>query len=91
TWATKAQVITKRPCLLKNVIMTPSKPDGSIWLYDGESDKDPPIGHVFTSIRVTREYSIIGGLETHRGLYIGNFDHIEGVLIHWEPLGEGKA
>jgi len=71
--------------------MTPSAGDGSVWIYDGESDEDPPIGHVFTSIQVSREYHTNGGLETHRGLYIGGFDHVEGVLVLWEPIGEGKA
>ncbi|GAI03240.1 unnamed protein product [marine sediment metagenome] len=71
--------------------MTPSGDNASIRIYDGESAEDPMIGHVYTSIKVTREYHIAGGLETHRGLYIGALDHVEGVLVIWEPLGEGKA
>ncbi|MBA7560744.1 hypothetical protein ES708_02375 [subsurface metagenome] len=91
TWCTTEQVITKRPCLLKNVIMTPSANNAGCKLYDGESTQDPPIGTIFTDAKVTREYHVEGGLETHRGLYIGNFDKVEGVLVIWEPIGEGKA
>ena len=90
-WCTKAQIITKRPCRLFNVIMTPSANDAGCKIYDGESARDPPIGIIYTDVKVTREYYVDGGLETHRGLYVGAFDKVEGLLVIWEPLGEGKA
>lgn len=91
TWATKAQVITKRPCILKTIIMTPSAATSECKLYDGESARDPPIGEIYSSIQVTREYKLDDGIETHRGLYVGEFTGVTGVLIIWEPIGEGKA
>lgn len=91
TWATTAQVISKRPCRLFGVIMTPSASNAGCKIYDGESAEDPPIGTIYTAVKVTRQWHVAGGLETHRGLYVGAFDKVEGILVVWEPLGEGKA
>jgi len=85
-WCTHAQVITKRPCIIKTVIMTPSAATSECKLYDGEGNKDPPIGEIYSSVRITREYEMNGGLKTRRGLYIGDFTGVTGVLIIWEPL-----
>jgi hypothetical protein len=90
-WCTAARVITKRPCILKTIIMTPSAANAECKIYDGESDKDPPIGEIYSSTQITRGYEMNGGIETRRGLYVGGFTNVTGVLVIWEPIGEGKA
>lgn len=85
-WCTHAQVITKRPCKLHGVTVTPSAVNAECILYDGESDKDPVIVELFSSVKVSWPHCFGKALETHRGLYVGSFAAITGVLINWEPL-----
>ena len=90
-WCTHAQVITKRPCKIHGVMVTPSAAIAEVFLYDGESDKDPEIFSLYTSVRVSWPHCFAKPLETHRGLYVGKFTGITGVLINWDTLGEGKG
>lgn len=84
TWITAAQVITKKPCKLLGLVVTPSAINAEVKVYDGEGDTDPQILSVFLATKDSREYNFPGGIKTDRGLYIGSFTTITGVLVRWE-------
>jgi len=91
TWCTTAQVISATPVRLYSILMTPSAATSECKIYDGESASDPPIVEIYSSVRITRHYHVHGGIKTHRGLYVGAFTGVTGVLVVWEPLeSEGE-
>lgn len=83
-WATVAQVITNKPCKLLGLVVTPSAVNAEVKVYDGENTTAPPILEVFLATKDTLELNFPGGIKTDRGLYIGSFTSITGVLIRWE-------
>lgn len=85
-WVTADEVISQRPVLLKGLVITPSGSEGEVKIYDGESTKDPLILTVMMVSQDTKSINLAGGLETRRGLYIGSFSHMTGVLVIWEEL-----
>lgn len=91
TWATKAQVITKRPCKIHGITVTPSAVNAECTFYDGESSLEPVIVNLFSSVKVSWPHCFSKPIVTKRGLYVGSFKFITGILINWEPIGEGKA
>jgi len=84
-WLTVAEVITQRPCKLKGLVVTPSAADAVCTVYNGESDKDPVALTVLLGTKDTKPYMFPDGLELDRGLYVGSFTGITGVLVIWEP------
>ena len=83
-WTTVAQVLTKKPCNLLGLVVTPSAANAELKVYDGEGNTDPIILEVFLANKHSRQYNFPGGVKTDRGLYIGSFTSITGVLVRWE-------
>ena len=83
-WITAAQVITKKPCKLLGLMVTPSATNAEVKVYDGENTTDPLILEVFLATKDSKEYNFPGGVKTDRGLYIASFTNITGVLVRWE-------
>ena len=84
-WLTKAGVISRTRCKLKGLVVTPSAADATCTVYNGESDKDPVAFTVLLGTKDTKSYMFPDGLELERGLYVGSFTSITGVLVIWEP------
>lgn len=83
-WITAARVITHKPCRLLGLVVTGSAGDGEVTVYDGENTTAPTILNIFLATRNSRSFNFPGGIQTDRGLYIGGFSHITGVLVRWE-------
>ena len=84
-WLTEAGVVSRRPCKLKGLLLTPSAAAAGCTVYNGESDQDPEALSIAISTEDSREFTFPGGLELDRGLYLGGFANITGVLVAWEP------
>jgi len=85
-WVTSAERITQRPSKLRGLVVTPSAATASLTVYDGEGTGDPTILHVALATANTRTIRLADGLKTNRGLFIGNFTNVTGVLVLWEAL-----
>lgn len=84
-WLTAAGVITHGACKLKGLVVTPSAADATCTVYNGESDMEPVAFTVLLGTKDTKPYMFPDGLELDRGLYVGSFTGITGVLVVWEP------
>ena len=84
-WLTVAGVITHGPCRLKGLLVTPSAADAGCTVYNGESIGDPVAFSVILATKDSKPFSFPDGLELDRGLYVGSFANITGVLVIWEP------
>lgn len=83
-WLTAARVITHKPCRLLELVITPSGATSEIKVYDGENTDSPIILEAILKYEDTKQLNFPGGLQTARGLYIGSFTDITGVLVRWE-------
>ncbi len=83
-WLTKAEVISRGPCKLKGLVVTPLAIDAGCTVYNGESDKDPVALSVILATKDSKPFNFPDGLELERGLYVGSFANITGVLVLWE-------
>jgi hypothetical protein len=86
-WLAAAGVVSRRTCVLKGLIVTPSTAAAACTVYNGESDQDPVAFSIAVATQDSRPFSVPDGLELDRGLYVGNFTNITGVLVVWEPKG----
>ena len=86
-WITAAEVISHHPCVLKGVVVTPSAADAACVIYDGEGTGDPVILSLVLATKDTAPFIFPEGIELNRGLYVGSFANITGVLVIWEPKG----
>ena len=84
-WLTAAEVVSHRPCVLKGLVVTPSAAAAACTVYNGESDQDPVAFSIEVANQDTRPFNFPDGLELDRGLYVGGFTNITGVLVVWEP------
>jgi len=87
-WLPGPEVLTRRPCKLLGLLVTPSAADAECKVYNGESTADPVAFEVFLTTRNTKSFSFPGGLELDRGLYVGSFTNMTGVLVSWEAPGK---
>lgn len=83
-WITAARVISHKPCRLKGLVITPSGATAIVIVYDGENTTAPIILQADLVVQETMQLNFPGGLKTDRGLYIGSFTDITGVLVQWE-------
>jgi len=83
-WITAARVITHKPCRLLGLVITPSNATSEIKVYDGENTSSPPILEVVLKSDDTKQLNFPGGIQTDRGLFVGAFTDITGVLVQWE-------
>ena len=84
-WLTAAGVVSSRPCVLKGLLVTPSAAAAVCTVYNGESDQDPVAFSIEVATQDSRDFPFPGGLELERGLYVGAFTNIAGVLVIWGP------
>jgi hypothetical protein len=68
-------------------VVTPSAASAGFTIYNGEGDTDPVALSIAVATEDSRDFSFPSGLELDRGLYVGNFTSITGVLVIWEPKG----
>jgi hypothetical protein len=85
-WITVARPLTKRPCRLKALIVTPSAANSEMKVYDGGGTADPPVLSIYLAAQNSQPYYFGQGLLLDRGLYIGSFTNITGVLVQWEGV-----
>ena len=83
-WITAARVITAKPCRLLGLVVTPSLANSECKVYDGESADSPAVMEIFLTTKNTKIFEFTGGLHLDRGLYVGSFTNITGVLVRWE-------
>lgn len=83
-WITAARIISHKPVRLLALTITPSNTNAELTLYDGENTTAPVIVTLFTAVKVSWPFCFHHKLQTSRGLYIGSFTSITGVLVHWE-------
>lgn len=83
-WITAARLITTKPCRLLGLVVTPSAASAEVKVYDGESTSAPTILEVYLVTKNSLPLNFPGGIQTSRGLYIGSFTNITGVLVQWE-------
>ena len=83
-WVTTAQVISNRPCRLLGLVVTPSSTNSVAKVYDGENTTAPEVFETFLDTKRTWQHNFGAGLKLNRGLYIGSFTSITGILVHWE-------
>jgi hypothetical protein len=83
-WATSAQALTLRPCRLLGLVVTPSAVNAEVTVYDGENTLSPPVLGIFLATKDSKEFNFPQPLELSRGLFVGSFTSISGVLVIWE-------
>lgn len=83
-WITAARLITSKPCRLLSLIITPSTATAIVIVYDGENTSAPVILQADLVVQETMQLNFPGGIKTDRGLFIGSFTDITGVLVQWE-------
>ena len=83
-WLAAAGVVAHEECKLLGLLVNPSLADAECKVYNGESTDDPVAFEVFLATRDTKLYYFPGGLKLDRGLYVGSFTNITGVLVLWE-------
>ena len=86
-WITAAEVISHHPCTLKGLVVTPSVADAVCVVYDGEGDTAPVILSLVLATKDSAPFIFPEGIELNRGLYVGSFTNITGVLVIWQPKG----
>jgi len=82
-------VISERPCNLLGLVVTPSGDKAEVTVYDGQGTGDPVILTAVVAAKDTKPIDLSGGIRTNRGLFIGSFTDITGILVIWEPLQPG--
>lgn len=81
---TVATQVSGVPVIIKSLIIEPrDTKKGSVTLYDGKSTSDPKIMLFRTATGVTSEWNFGEGLETKRGLYVGDFSDVNGIFIQY--------
>lgn len=83
-WVTAARVLTHKPCRLLGLTITPSAATAVIIVRDGENTTAPVILQADLVVQETMQLNFPGGLRTDRGLFVGDFTDITGVLVQWE-------
>lgn len=83
-----AQVVSKAPCLLKGVVVTPNGEGnkGLVTLYDGESASDPSIYPIRAGVGETKQVIFDPPVVCDRGLYVVLGSHVDECLIQYEPV-----
>ncbi|GAI41379.1 unnamed protein product [marine sediment metagenome] len=79
-----AGVVTHKPCRLLGIIVTPAGNTSAVTIYDGENTTAPIICKVIVKDTLTFPLTFPGGVQTDRGLFLGSFDDMYGVLVLWE-------
>ena len=82
-WLAAAGVVSHTRCRLKGLVVTPSAVDAVCTVYNGESEQDPVAFSVLLGTKDTKPYMFPDGLELEKGLYVGSFTSITGVLVIW--------
>ena len=85
-WIVSAEKVSQRPCRVRGLVVTPSAATASMTVYDGEGEGDPVILTVALVTANSLPIDLGEGLPSNRGLYIGNFTNITGVLVLYEVL-----
>lgn len=84
-----SQVVSPTPVFIGCVILTPdNQAQGSITLYDGESDTDPELVTIKSGSGITKVVRFQPCLETQRGLYYKNIVSAEETLIQYQHESE---
>ena len=82
--ATFAKIISIRKVKLISLVIEPrDTKKGSITLYNGVSTSDEKIALFRTETGRTTLYNFVVPLVLERGLYVGNFSDVNGVLIQY--------
>lgn len=88
-WLTQAMVVSHDPCRLKGLVVTPSAAAAECTVYNGEGTDDPVALSIVLNAQDSFPFDFPEGIELDRGLYVGSFTNITGVLVLWEPRGQG--
>jgi len=92
TWTriTTSQVVSKVPCLLRGVVVTPNGESnkGLVTLYDGESTSDPELYAIRAGTGESKQIIFDTPLSCTRGLYVVLGSHVDECLIQWELPGK---
>lgn len=82
-----SQVVSKVPCLLRGVIVTPNGESnkGLVTLYNGESTGDPSLYPIRAGVGETKQITFDVPLVCDRGLYVVLGAHVDECLVQWEP------
>lgn len=83
-WITAARLVTGRKCRLMALVVTPSAANAEVKAYNGGGTTDPQILSIYLATQNSTEYHFGEGLLLDRGLYIGSFTNITGVLVQWK-------
>ena len=83
---TTSQVVSKVPCLLRGVVVTPNgdSNNGNVTLYDGESTSDPKIYIIRSGTGRTSQITFDSPLVCDRGLYVVLGSHVDECLIQYD-------
>lgn len=81
-----SQVVSKVPCLLRGVIVTPNGENnaGLVTLYNGESTGDPVLYPIRAGKGETKQVIFDTPLVCDRGLYVVLGSHVDECLVQWE-------
>lgn len=83
-WITVARLVTARKCRLMALTITPSAANAECYIHNGASASDPVVLRVYLATQNSQLFDFGEGLLLERGLYIGSFTNITGVLAQWQ-------
>jgi hypothetical protein len=83
-WITAARLVTKRKCRLMALVVTPSAANAEVKIYNGDSTSEPVVFSIYLATQNSQPYNFGEGLPLDRGLYVGSFTNITGVLVQWK-------
>jgi len=83
-WLTAARSCTTKACTLLGLLVTPSAIDAICTVYNGKSTSSPVVLNVYLATKDTKNFDFGDGLKLNRGLFVGSFTNITGVLARWK-------
>lgn len=82
----RAVRIANRPALLHGVVILASSDGGRATVYAGVDDSGRKVGTFRAFEECSMPVTFSPPLRCDAGIYVGDFSHIDEVLIHWSVI-----
>lgn len=86
TVLTKAASVVKSAALLHGLVLLADSTGGRVSVYSGQDDAGQKIGTFKGQADVSKPIGFSPPLTCDSGIYVGDFSHIDEVLILWDPI-----
>jgi len=65
-------------------LLTTTGVEAELKVYNGGSTSSPLVFHIFLKARDSKVFNFGDGIFLDKGIYLGSFNRIGGVLVRWE-------